>query len=238
MNYTINLVSPYGNRISQLLNLYTPLAMLLAMSLPIATGKQSYTSPFLCEIYDRGRCQSRLAMVDSLSVTRGTGNTGFNRQGHALGIEVNISFMDMSTVLAMPISQGFSNSAAGTGAELGAVTGGVIGAGGGPLTAIGGAALGAGIGGAIGAGADAINNAAQTIGSIFDDDNTFTDYMAVLSGMGLTDQIYSMNKFKLNLTRAMTTWKTWYSTAHFASMAGDTLPGNLVSAVFRGTARQ
>jgi hypothetical protein len=211
--------------------------MLLAMTLPIATGKQSYTSPFLCEIFDRGRCQSRLSMVESLSITRGTGNTGFNNKGHAMGIEVSITFMDMSTVLAMPISQGFSSNATAAGSELGAVAGGVVGAGGGPLTAIGGAALGGAIGGALGAGADALNNAAQTIGSIFDDDNTFTDYMAVLSGMGLTDQIYSMNKFKLNLTRAMTSWKTWYSTAHFASFAGDTLPGSLVSAIFGRTVR-
>lgn len=237
MSYTINLVSPYGNRVSQLLNLYVPLAMLLAMTLPIATGKQSYTSPFLCEIFDRGRCQSRLSMVESLSITRGTGNTGFNNKGHAMGIEVSITFMDMSTVLAMPISQGFSSNATAAGSELGAVAGGVVGAGGGPLTAIGGAALGGAIGGALGAGADALNNAAQTIGSMFDDDNTFTDYMAVLSGMGLTDQIYSMNKFKLNLTRAMTSWKTWYSTAHFASFAGDTLPGSLVSAIFGRTVR-
>jgi hypothetical protein len=85
---------------------------------------------------------------------------------------------------------------------------------------------------------DAVSNVAATIGSMFDDDNTFTDYMAVLSGMGLTDQIYSMNKFKLNLTRAMTTWKTWYSTSHFASFMGDSLPGHVVSAIFRGTVRQ
>lgn len=237
MNYTINLVSPYGNRVSQLLNLYTPLAMLLAMSLPMATGLQSYTSPFLVEIFDKGRCQSRLAMVESLSITRGTGNTGFNREGHAMGIEVNISFMDMSTILAMPISQGFSANAMATGSEIGGVAGTVVGAGGGPVTAAGGAVVGAAIGGAVGAGLDALNNAASTVGSMFDDDNTFTDYMAVLSGMGLTDQIYSMNKFKLNATRAMTSWKTWYSTAHFASFAGDSLPGHLVSAIFRGTAR-
>lgn len=237
MNYTINLVSPYGNRVSQFLNLYVPLAMLLATTLPLSTGKQSYTSPFLVEVYDKGRCQTRLGMVESLSITRGTGNTGFNREGHAMGIEVNFSIMDMSTVLAMPISQGFSANAMATGAEVGALGGGVIGAAGGPVTAVAGATAGAGIGAAVGAGVDALNNAAQTIGSLFDDDNTFTDYMAVLSGQGLTDQIYSMNKFKLNLTRAMTTWKTWYSTSHFASFAGDTLPGSMLSAIFRGTVR-
>jgi hypothetical protein len=238
MTYTINLISPYGNRVSQLLNLYVPLAMLLAMSLPIATGKQSYTSPFLCEIFDRGRCQSRLAMVESISISRGTGNTGWNREGHAMGIEVSISFADMSTVLAMPISQGFTSNGAATGSEIGGIAGAVVGAGGGPVTAVGGAAAGAAVGGALGSVADAASNAAATIGSMFDDDNTFTDYMAVLSGMGLTDQIYSANKFKLNLTRAMTTWKTWYSTSHFASFMGDTLPGHVVSAIFRGTVRQ
>lgn len=237
MNYTINLISPYGNRISQFLNLYVPLAMLLATALPLSTGKQSYTSPFLVEVYDKGRCQTRLGMVESMSITRGTGNTGFNREGHAMGIEVSFSIMDMSTVMSMPVSQGFSANATATGAEVGAITGGVVGAGGGPITAVAGAALGGAVGGALGAGVDALNNAAQTIGSLFDDDNTFTDYMAVLSGQGLTDQIYSMNKFKLNLTRAMTTWKTWYNTAHFASFAGDSLPGHIVSAVMRGTVR-
>lgn len=237
MNYTINLVSPYGNRVSQLLNLYVPLAMLLAGALPLATGKQSYTSPFLCEVFDRGRCQTRLGMIDSLSITRGTGNTGFNREGHAMGIEVNFSIMDMSSILAMPISQGFSSNAMAAGSELGGLGGAVIGAAGGPMTAGAGAVAGAAVGGAAGAVVDAANNVAQTIGSMFDDDNSFSDYMAVLSGMGLTDQIYSMNKFKLNLTRAMTTWKTWYSTSHFASFAGDTLPGHLVSAIFRGTVR-
>jgi hypothetical protein len=238
MNYTINLISPYGNRVSQLLNLYVPLAMILAMSLPISTGKQSYTSPFLCEVFDRGRCQSRLAMMESLSITRGTGNTGWNKEGHAMGIEISMSFADMSTVLSMPISQGFTSNATAAGAEVGGIGGAIIGAGGGPITAAGGSAVGATLLGGAGAVVDAASNAAATIGSIFDDDNTFTDYMAVLSGMGLTDQIYSMNKFKLNLTRAMTTWKTWYSTSHFASFMGDTLPGHIVSAIFRGTVRQ
>ena len=47
MNYSMSLVSPYGNKMSQFMFMYVPLCMILAAALPISTGKQSYTSPFL-----------------------------------------------------------------------------------------------------------------------------------------------------------------------------------------------
>lgn len=108
--YTIQLVSPYGNPVSQLFNLYVPLCMLLAGTLPLMTGKQSYTSPFLCEIYDRGRCINRLGVIDSLSITRGTGNFGFNTEGKTMALDISFSVKDLSTIMAMPIQQGFSLS--------------------------------------------------------------------------------------------------------------------------------
>ena len=107
-NYTIQLVSPYGNMISQMFNIYIPLAMLLAGALPLSTGKQSHTSPFLCELHDQGRVLSRCAIIDSLSITRGTGNMGFNNEGRAMAIEVSLSFKDLSSIMALPIQPGFS----------------------------------------------------------------------------------------------------------------------------------
>jgi hypothetical protein len=112
-------VSPYGNPVSQIINLYIPLAMLLAGALPLAKGRQSYTPPFICEVYDRGRCQSPLAIIDSLSVTRGTGNLGFTNEGRALGIDVTFTVADLSSLVYLPISQGLSTAAAQTGASLG-----------------------------------------------------------------------------------------------------------------------
>jgi hypothetical protein len=101
-------VSPYGNPISQLLNLYIPLSMLLAGALPLATGKQSYTSPFLCQLFDKGRCQTRLGIIDSLSITRGTGNLGFDNEGHAMAIDITFTVKDLSSIMYMPIAEGFS----------------------------------------------------------------------------------------------------------------------------------
>ncbi len=105
MNYTMTLTSPYNNVYSQMFNIYVPLAMLLALALPQSTGAYSYTSPRLCELYDRGRAQSRLCIVDSLSITRGIHNLPFDRNGNAMGIDVSISFMDMSSIMHAPVTQ-------------------------------------------------------------------------------------------------------------------------------------
>lgn len=208
-SYTINLVSPYGNPMSQMVNIHIPLAMIMAMALPLSTGKQSYTSPFLVELYDKGRAQTRLGIISDLSITRGTGNLGFTKEGHVMAIDVTFSVQDLSSIMHMPISQGISYSAAAAGAAAGGLLAGVGGA-------IGGFALGA-----IAAGS-------------FDEDTIFTDYMAVLGGMGLADQIYPWRKYKLNLTRSMTNFKTWASWAHFASWAGNTPPARLASMMYKG----
>lgn len=186
MNYSLTLISPYGNPVSLLTNIYIPLAMLLAGALPRSTGKQSYTSPFICELYDQGRCQTRLGMIDNLQITRGGGNLGFTNEGQVLQIEVSFSVVDMSSVLHMPITQGFSIN---------------------PLE------------------------------SLFDDDNSFTDYCAVLAGLGLADQIYPFRKLKLRWNRKLESWDSFFSIGHFANFMGDTPPARLFSIFYKGTTR-
>jgi len=107
-SYTFTLISPYGNMISQMMYIYMPLCCLLAGALPLATGKQSHTAPFLCEIFDRGRRTCRLGIIDSVTITRGTSNLSFNNDDHPLAIEVTFTVADMSSVVAMPILPGFS----------------------------------------------------------------------------------------------------------------------------------
>ena len=107
-NYSLTLISPYGNPVSKMFNIYIPLAMLLAGCLPLATGKQSHTSPFLCELHDRGRVLTRLGIIDKLSISRGTSNLGFNNEGQAMAVDVTFSVLDLSTIVAMPIQPGFS----------------------------------------------------------------------------------------------------------------------------------
>lgn len=186
-SYTIELRSPYGNNMSRLQNLYIPLAMLLAGALPLSTGKQSYTSPFICEIYSKGRNQSRLGMIDSLSITRGTGNLGFNKEKQPLAIDVTFSVTDLSGVLHMPVNASLS-----------------------PIKGITG---------------------------MFDDDNAYTDYMAVLGGLSLTDQIYPTNKLRIRRANMMANWEQWKSPAYHANWLMGSTPGRLLAMMTKGTDR-
>lgn len=214
--YTMHLVSPYGNAISQLMNMYIPLCMILAAALPLSSGKQSYTSPFLIELYDKGRAQTRMGMIDSLSITRGTGNLGFNEDNHAMGIEVSFSVTDMSSVMHMPISQGIT---------LGEVA----------STAV--AATAGGIaGGAVGGAAAAVTSSLLS-GGIFDDNTVFSDYMAILASQGIGDQINTFRKLKLRLTHKLAQWNSWASVSNLTGFIGDSIPGRIASVFFAGTIR-
>lgn len=107
-DYTIRLISPYGNPVSMMFDIYIPLACLMAGALPLATGAQSYTSPFLCQLHDKGRNFIRLGIIDRLSISRGVSNLGFNKDGKALAIDVSFSVKNLSSVVALPITTGFS----------------------------------------------------------------------------------------------------------------------------------
>lgn len=104
--YTMQLVSPYGNVISQLQNIYIPLCMILAAGLPRSTGSQSYTGPFLVEMFDRGRCRVRLGIIESITISRGTTHLPFTIKGRPLGIDVSFTVLDLSTIMHMPVSTG------------------------------------------------------------------------------------------------------------------------------------
>lgn len=104
-NYKMKLISPYGNAISKLINIDIPLCMLLAGALPLATGKSSYTSPYLCQVFDRGRLQIKTGIIESLQITRGTANLPFNTAGNCMAIDVNFSVVDLSSIVSMPVGQ-------------------------------------------------------------------------------------------------------------------------------------
>lgn len=106
VNYNLQLVSPYGNPYSQLQNQIVPLCMLMAAGLPRATGSQSHGSPFICQLFDKGRTQIRVGMITSLSITRGTTSLGFSKGGIPMGIECQFKVEDLSTIMAVPVTSG------------------------------------------------------------------------------------------------------------------------------------
>ena len=103
-SYTVKLRTPYGNRLSIFKDLYIPLAGILAMALPMSAGPSAFTSPFLIELFDKGRLQTRLGMIENLMIERGTGNLGWSVDGLPLGIDISFDVVDLDTIMHMPIS--------------------------------------------------------------------------------------------------------------------------------------
>lgn len=103
-SYKMKLISPYNNAYSQLFNIYLPLSMILAGSLPRSTGNSSYTSPFVCQMFDRGRVSCQLGMIDSVNITRGTSNLPFSRSGHANAIDVDFTVANMDEVISVDVT--------------------------------------------------------------------------------------------------------------------------------------
>lgn len=102
-SYTIRLGGPYGNVFSLFQDIAIPLCFLLAGTLPLSTGKQSYVSPFLVEAYCPGHQVTRLGIIESMSITRGVGNMPWRPDGKALAVDVTFTIRDLSTIVHMPI---------------------------------------------------------------------------------------------------------------------------------------
>lgn len=163
-SYTIDLISPSGDVYSQLSYIYAPLSLLLAGALARSTGRHSYTEPFLCQLFDKGRAQTRLGMIKSMTVTRGgSGNVAWTTNHEPLHIRVQFEVEDMESVMHMPV---VTSMGRGNNALLKHVAARLLGE----------------------------TTSAVLERGWFDMENTFIDYMGVLGSLDLTAQIYFTRK--------------------------------------------
>ena len=109
MEYKIELRATYGNKMSVFMDIYIPLCMILAATLPLSAGKASYVSPFLCEIYHKGRAQSRMAIVDKVTISRGVGNLGWTVDNLPMAVDVSLSIADLTNVIHAPIDDSIAS---------------------------------------------------------------------------------------------------------------------------------
>lgn len=106
--YTMQLRSPLGDPYSRAKSLIYPLCCVLGIALPRATGAQSYQSPFYISAQCKGRSITRFGLVSSLTIQRGVGNLGFDRDGFPLAIDVTMEIEDLSSIAYMPITAGMT----------------------------------------------------------------------------------------------------------------------------------
>lgn len=221
----IPLRAPYGHNFSRLQNLVVPMSCLLAMALPLSSGKHSYASPFILEMYSEGRCQCALGMVKDLTFVRGGGDTGWVKGSKYMAVDAQLSIVDLSKIVHMPISPNFS---IGSALVMGA-TDAVIGA------TAGGAKI-------MGMSEQSIEDASTAISSAmlpstFDEDNKYTTYMAVLGSLPMEAQVNTWRKFKLRATLNRAQFDSWKSPAHLTQWLMGSWPGDLIKAVSTATDR-
>lgn len=111
--YTVHLGSPHGNRMSVVLKQYMPLCLLLAMALPRSSGKNAWNGPFLVRLHQPGRVDTKLGIVDSMVVARGTSNVGWTKSNFPAGITVTFSVLNLNSIMHMPITESLLNDVTG-----------------------------------------------------------------------------------------------------------------------------
>lgn len=192
-SYTIHLRSPYGHPVSRVQNIIIPMVCLLNLAMAHAAGPSAYTSPFLLEVFSKGRAQSRLCMIDSMQVTRGVGNVGWTKDKHPLGVDITFTYADMSPALYAPIDPAI---------ELTDLT-----------------------------------NPTRLASKIMTDDNNYSDYIALLSGLGVNEQIYRSSKLSRILAKTQLDVKQWVSPTQWAATFSDSLAGDAIKVFTQGTFR-
>lgn len=105
VNYSITLATPYGNKLAVMNAIMVPLACLLAGALPRATGRGSYTSPFLCRLHHTSKNIVKLGIIDSLSITRGGGGVGWTVDGLPTQVQINFSVLNLEKVASLSMTQ-------------------------------------------------------------------------------------------------------------------------------------
>ncbi len=102
--FKMRIGGPYGNPISQIIDIDIPLAMILAGTLPLSAGKATYTSPFLCKAFVRGVMNIDFGMITSLSINKATGNLGYTKDGRPLALELSFTITDFSELITAPVN--------------------------------------------------------------------------------------------------------------------------------------
>ncbi len=105
-NFDVQLRSPYGDPISIYQSIYIPLAMLLAGTMPRQIGKNTYTAPFNVRAYCRGKFAIPYGIIESLSLTRGDQEFGWNHMGLPTKVDISFTIKDLTPTLYMGLLDG------------------------------------------------------------------------------------------------------------------------------------
>lgn len=181
--------------------LFLPLAAILALGLPRATGPASYDGPFLLEVFNQGKSTIREGMIESINISVGSGVAGWAPGMKPLSIDVSVTVVDMSSIMSMMVApvSGTISSIPGSLASV----------------------FGEGAREAVDTGVAAINMAT------YSEDNTYSSWMSTMASLPLEGFTNSKRKWQLAMARQRAAMDQARSPGAIASWGSDTLPGRL-----------
>jgi len=179
MRFKLELRCGYGNNLSYLQDIVVPTCMMLCAGLPRGAGPQSFGSPFYVEYYSKGRGQSCVGLITSISIERGVGNKGWTRKGFPLGVDINVEITDMTDVVFSPTVANVS----------------ILGKWINPM-----------------------------------EENAMGDYLAVMSALGINEQIYLLPRLKRRANKFISEFNSWTSPSRWAALSVETFPGRIINA--------
>ena len=101
MNFNFTFVSPYGDPLSIFKYVYVPFCALACFAMPRQAAENGYVSPFFIRADVPGLITSDLALLSSLTWTKGGANSLWTKDGLPRAIDCSITVTDLYPYLSM-----------------------------------------------------------------------------------------------------------------------------------------
>ena len=100
-NLTFKFKAMYGNRLSLYTDVIVPLMHVVALAYPRATSANTYASPPLVKVYQKGAWSCNLGVISSIEITKDDVPESWNVDGLSTEVTVNLSITDLYSDMAL-----------------------------------------------------------------------------------------------------------------------------------------
>lgn len=98
---TFKFKAPYGNKLSLYTDVIVPTMHCVALAYPRATGANSYASPPLVKVYQKGAWSCNLGIVSGIEIVKDEVPESWNVDGLATEVTVNLNITDLYSDIAL-----------------------------------------------------------------------------------------------------------------------------------------
>lgn len=100
-NLTFKFKAMYGNRLSLYTDVIVPLMHVVALAYPRATSANTYTSPPLVKVYQKGAWTCNLGIISGIEITKDDVPEAWNVDGLCTEVTVTLSIADLYSDMAL-----------------------------------------------------------------------------------------------------------------------------------------